>query len=309
MRIFSQLAARAGRVATLGLLVAACSVPAGAGSGVQAPSQMPTSSAVLTPEPRASFITAADAVAIVLALDPRFAGIAARNPGMIGQGSWYEVTPSGVGWHVTVQVGSGDCPAGCLDRHTWEYAVGADGTASLIVEGSGPQPTAGGAAPSEPAATARPAPSVQPGANARPVPTARPSPTTEPAPSAPPSPAGGGPGTPPVTIPTIGGPWLVGVALAGPVCPVERIPPDPACAPRPVAGATIAVLDQSGRTVATVVTAADGTYLVAVPAGRVRIAPARAAGMMRPPAPVDAVIPAGPAAWLRVDLDYDTGIR
>lgn len=279
MRIFSQLAAGAGRVAALGLLVAACSVPAGAGSVAPVPSPTPTSSSSPTPAPRAGSITAADAAAIVLALDPRFAGIAARNPGMVGQGSWYEVTTSGVGWHVTVQVGSGDCPAGCIDRQTWEYAVGPDGTASLIVEGRDPQPTASGAVPTEPAATTRP------------------------------SPATGGPGVPPVTIPTIGGPWLVGVALAGPVCPVERIPPDPACAPRPVAGATIAVLDSSGRTVATMVTAADGTYLVAVPAGSVRIAPAQVAGMMRPPAPVDAVVPAGPGAWLQVDLDYDTGIR
>jgi hypothetical protein len=112
-----------------------------------------------------------------------------------------------------------------------------------------------------------------------------------------------------VPIPSSGGPWLVGVALAGPVCPVERLPPDPACAPRPVSGATIVVLDPSGQTIATATTAADGTYLVAVPAGAVRIAPARVAGMMRPPVPVDGIVPAGPDAWLRVDVEYDTGIR
>ena len=46
-----------------------------------------------------------------------------------------------------------------------------------------------------------------------------------------------------------------------------------------------------------------------VPAGHVRIEPARVAGLMRAPAPIDALIPAGAGAWLRVDLDYDTGIR
>ena len=32
---------------------------------------------------------------------------------------------------------------------------------------------------------------------------------------------------------------IAGVATAGPVCPVEKNPPDPACAPRPVDGAVL----------------------------------------------------------------------
>jgi hypothetical protein len=28
-----------------------------------------------------------------------------------------------------------------------------------------------------------------------------------------------------------------------------------------------------------------------------------------PPEPLDVVVPAGPSAWIRVDLSYDTGIR
>ena len=40
-----------------------------------------------------------------------------------------------------------------------------------------------------------------------------------------------------------------GVALAGPVCPVETVPPDPNCAARPVAGAVILVRDGSGSEV------------------------------------------------------------
>jgi len=101
----------------------------------------------------------------------------------------------------------------------------------------------------------------------------------------------------------------VGVATAGPVCPVARNPPDPACAPRPVVGATIVFIGQGGVEVARATTAADGSYRAAVPAGSVRVEAAPVAGLMRAPAPVDAVVPAGPAAWLRVDLAYDTGIR
>ncbi len=101
----------------------------------------------------------------------------------------------------------------------------------------------------------------------------------------------------------------MGVATAGPVCPVQRNPPDPACAPRPVVGATIAVLDPGGREIASATTGVDGTYRVAVPAGSVRVQAAPVAGLMRTPAPTDVVVPAGPAAWVRVDLLYDTGIR
>jgi hypothetical protein len=303
MRIRSRSAALAGWVAVLGLLLAACSAPAGVGPAVPTASSGPTS----TPVPNS--IGAADAAAIVLAQDPRFAGIGARDPGLVGQGSWYEVTPDAAGWRVTVQVGWGDCPAGCIDRQTWEYVVGFDGVVSKIGETGHQLPAASGPPAGKPAASARPAPSVAPGASARPAPTARPTPSRQPAPSVTPSPTGGDSSVPPVPIPSTGGPWLVGVATAGPVCPVERIPPDPACAPRPVVGATIAVLDPGGREMASAITGADGTYRVAVPAGSVRVEAAPVTGLMRMPAPIDAVVPAGPGAWLRVDLAYDTGIR
>ena len=77
-----------------------------------------------------------DAVARVVELEPRFAGIAKRDPDMIGQASWYEVAPaSGVGAYVvTVRVGWGDCPSGCIEEHTWVYAVAPDGTVTLQSE-------------------------------------------------------------------------------------------------------------------------------------------------------------------------------
>ncbi len=257
----------------LGLLLVACSAPGSAGSAA------PTASSASTPAPARSFIAAADAAAIVLAQDPRFSGIGARDPRMVGQGSWYEVTRAGAGWRVTVQVGWGDCPAGCINRHTWEYVVGFDGAVSKIGETGDQLAAASGPPASEPAASSQP------------------------------SPTAGGSGAPPVPIPSSGGPWLVGVATAGPVCPVERIPPDPVCAPRPVVGATIVVLDRGGREIARATTGADGTYRVAVSAGSVRVQAAPVTGLMGTPAPIDAVVPAGSGAWLRVDMAYDTGIR
>ncbi len=47
------------------------------------------------------------------------------------------------------------------------------------------------------------------------------------------------------------GTGLAITAAAGPTCPVEKIPPDPACAPRPVAGATILIKAGAGTIVAT----------------------------------------------------------
>ena len=41
---------------------------------------------------------------------------------------------------VTVRIGWGDCQAGCIDEHTWVYAVSPDGSATLQSEGGGTVP-------------------------------------------------------------------------------------------------------------------------------------------------------------------------
>jgi hypothetical protein len=117
----------AGLVMVLGIGVAACggaSAPSGSPGASPAPSD---GGPVTTPE---------DAVARVVAHEPRFAGIMPRDPDMIGQASWYEVAPaSGVGAYVvTFRVGWGDCPSGCIEEHTWVYAVAPDGTVTLQSE-------------------------------------------------------------------------------------------------------------------------------------------------------------------------------
>jgi len=111
--------------------------------------------------------------------------------------------------------------------------------------------------------------------------------------SAPPSPAG-----PPHEI--------GGRATAGPVCPVERIPPDPSCAARPVAGAVIVIQDASGREAARTTTDADGRYLVYVPAGDYVVVGQPVKGLMGTPQPQPVTTGAGTTV---ADLSYDTGIR
>ncbi len=81
-------------------------------------------------------------MAAVVAAEPQFAGIGPRDPDLIGQSAWYEAKPaSGVGaFVVIVTVGWGDCQAGCIERHTWTYAVAPDGTVKLLSETGDPVP-------------------------------------------------------------------------------------------------------------------------------------------------------------------------
>jgi hypothetical protein len=95
--------------------------------------------------------------------------------------------------------------------------------------------------------------------------------------------------------------------VAGPICPVERIPPDPACAPRPVSGAVIVIRDGSGSEVTRVTTAADGRWSVAVPAGLYVVEPQPVKGLMGGAPPTEVTVAAG--AITPLDVVYDTGIR
>ena len=96
-------------------------------------------------------------------------------------------------------------------------------------------------------------------------------------------------------------------AAAGPTCPVERIPPDPACAPRPVAGASIVIKDRHGTTVATIVTDASGFASASLPAGTYLVQPQPAEGVMGTAGPQEVTVVDG--AMTPVLLAYDTGIR
>lgn len=103
-----------------------------------------------------------------------------------------------------------------------------------------------------------------------------------------------------------GGPWysVGGRAVAGPVCPVERIPPDPACAPRPVVGAVLVIAASDGHEVAQATTDTDGRWTIALAAGTYTLTPQAVRGPIPrecPTAPVhgqrDRVV-----SWPRCDL-------
>ena len=112
----------------------------------------------------------------------------------------------------------------------------------------------------------------------------------------------------PMVSPAGGPPTVVGTVTAGPVCPVEQLPPASACAPRPVPGAVV-VATTAGREVGRTTSAADGTYVLTVGAtGTFVIAGLPVAGLMGVPTPVTVTL-TDPGASAHVDLQYDTGIR
>jgi hypothetical protein len=97
--------------------------------------------------------------------------------------------------------------------------------------------------------------------------------------------------------------------VAGPVCPVERDPPDPSCEARPVAGAQVLVQTADGRDVivAQGTTGADGNVIVEVPPGEYLVAGGEVEGLMGLPEPARVSVVVGNTEI--VLLSYDTGIR
>jgi len=100
--------------------------------------------AACTPAPSVTPLTSAEAVDLVLDQNELFAGLAPRDPELIGQAAWYEVTATDDGWRVEIRVGRGDCPAGCINEHRWTYAVSRTGEVDLVEESGDPLPADSG---------------------------------------------------------------------------------------------------------------------------------------------------------------------
>jgi hypothetical protein len=130
-------------ILVIALVFAGCSAGAGASAS---PSPSPSFSLVpVSPSPGASssspvipatgpVSTPDEAAARVIAENPRFEGIGARDPDLIGGCCWYEATAVPGGFQVVVTIGWGDCPSGCINEHVWTFAVTPAGEVGLIGE-------------------------------------------------------------------------------------------------------------------------------------------------------------------------------
>jgi hypothetical protein len=90
--------------------------------------------------PAGSVSNAAQAAARVIASDAQFAGVQQLRQDSIGLTRWYEATPIGNGYRVIISIGWGDCQAGCISTHRWEFDVADDGTIGKPVESGQPLP-------------------------------------------------------------------------------------------------------------------------------------------------------------------------
>ena len=99
-----------------------------------------------------------------------------------------------------------------------------------------------------------------------------------------------------------------GTVSAGPTCPAERDPPDPACAPRLVAGAVLVITDAAGTEVGRATSAEDGTFSIDLGPGTYRLTAQPFEGLMGTPEPMDFAVEAG-GPMTELQVSYDTGIR
>lgn len=114
--------------------------------GGPAPSATPGPSGSPSPTPGGSgqevnVTSPAQAATLVMASDPRFASLSPANSELIGGCCFYEAVEAPPGYQVTIELGWGDCPSGCINHHKWQFHVDPDGTISLIDE-SGDEPVA-----------------------------------------------------------------------------------------------------------------------------------------------------------------------
>ncbi len=96
-----------------------------------------------------------------------------------------------------------------------------------------------------------------------------------------------------------------GVVTAGPVCPVEQVPPDPACAPRTVPAHIALSHGASGGVVARGTAGTDGAFEISVAPGQYTLSATSPSAMHC--TSQDVVVSVG--AFTDVHVDCDTGIR
>lgn len=97
-----------------------------------------------------------------------------------------------------------------------------------------------------------------------------------------------------------------GAVVVGPVCPVERTPPDPACLPQPYATSVSVSRTGSPNVFATTESDATGTFELSLPPGTYTVS-ARGGKVLPRCASQDVTV--GPSGYVTLTLSCDSGIR
>lgn len=84
-------------------------------------------------------------------------------------------------------------------------------------------------------------------------------------------------------------------------------PPQSGCEDRPVAGATLLIVDQDGERVASVTTGDDGRFTLDLPPAVYEVRPQPVDGIMGTAPPATVTVASDEPA--EVTISYDTGIR
>lgn len=102
---------------------------------------------------------------------------------------------------------------------------------------------------------------------------------------------------------------VIGRVILGPICPVERIPPDPACAPKPYKSTLTIWSTWTGSSYQPVRTDANGLFNLSLPPGAYSLAVSRPSGGSLFPRCTDLKISVAAKKTQNVTVNCDTGIR
>jgi hypothetical protein len=131
---------------TLVTVLSACASgagPAASSPPTTAPSLVASPITGGSAKPSGPIETPDEAAQLVISSDPKFEKVGEKDPDLIGQCCYYEAARGQEGFRVRITMGWGDCPAGCIDQHTWTYEVSHDGDIRLIGESGDPVPPGG----------------------------------------------------------------------------------------------------------------------------------------------------------------------
>ncbi|MEK7187383.1 MAG: hypothetical protein AAB691_00875 [Patescibacteria group bacterium] len=99
-----------------------------------------------------------------------------------------------------------------------------------------------------------------------------------------------------------------GMVLLGPICPVERIPPDPKCAAKPYGTTLVLTSPDQARVIKTFSSDQNGKFVIQIAPGDYAIRSAAAANIL-PYCASNDTIHVSPGILTEVNVSCDTGIR